>query len=97
MTSDPKPIQRIYDDGSDPDNLSYQQMPQPKQPAAAPRNERVDEILVGLFRWIAYSMFMLVLLIPFLERWQLATGAMLLGHISAQLNALINKTENAKK
>lgn len=52
---------------------------------------RLEDIFVGIVRWVVYSVFMLVMLVPFLTGWRLATGCMLLGHLSAQLNKLINK------
>jgi hypothetical protein len=85
--TEPKPVQRFYDPGH-----TETQIPQPVQQEAPPmpRDSRMDDILEGLLRWIAYSVFMLLMLIPFLQGWKLATGCMLLGHVSAQLNKIIS-------
>lgn len=65
-----------------------------QQPAAQPAPQAGDsklaEVFVGIVRWLAYSVLMLLLLVPWLQGWRLATGCMLLGHFSGQLNKIAN-------
>lgn len=52
-------------------------------------------IPMNIFRWVVYSVLMLVLLLPvFIARLNVAEwicGALLLGHFSSQLNGLKDK------
>jgi len=67
------------------------QQPAPAaQPAPQAADSKLTEVFVGIVRWLAYSALMLVLLVPWLQGWRLATGCMLLGHFSGQLNKIAN-------
>lgn len=59
---------------------------QPKQPD--------NELAVGLLRWMLYSVLMCACLcatVPLVGTWRVLLLSPLLGHFSAQLNALKNK------
>jgi hypothetical protein len=50
------------------------------------------KIPLSIVRWLAYSIGIALLLIPFhLTFWQGINGSLLLGHFASQLNALIKK------
>lgn len=56
-----------------------------------PTGPNWEEVAAKVIAWIAYSGLFLAWLVPFLQGWQLVTGAMIGGHISGQLNKIIHK------
>ncbi len=50
-------------------------------------------IPAAMIRWVVYSLLFAAALLPFMgSAWQVACGAMILGHFSSQLNALKDKS-----
>lgn len=50
-------------------------------------------IPAAMIRWILYSILFAAALLPFfVSAWQIACGAVILGHFSSQLNALKDKS-----
>jgi hypothetical protein len=55
-------------------------------------DEAPVHIPLSFIRWICYSVCFGLLLIPLLQTvWQMVCGGLILGWISSQLNAIINK------
>lgn len=84
-------VHKHFDDGSEDDGPAPIQ-PAQQAPPQANKGQRLttreSEILVGLARWIGYSLLMAAFLAPFLTGFQLVGGALLFGHFSAQINSL---------
>jgi hypothetical protein len=69
---------------------------EPPTPNAAKEPGIPVQVPISIIRWLSYSLFIGALLAPGMKvmTWQLWLGLSLtVGHISGQLNAIINKTK----
>lgn len=57
-------------------------------PEVKPHIKIPADIVSAAIRFVAYSLMMGLLLIPFLHGWQLVCGASILGHFSGLLNKI---------
>jgi len=67
---------------------------EPPTPNAAKEPGIPVQVPISIIRWLSYSLFIGALLAPGMKvmTWQLWMGvSFVLGHISSQLNAVINK------